>query len=123
MIGFGKKLPMSRKIMYIETNSSDTAGQVVKEYNENLRLLGGKPLVCHIVTAIIHAENLKADIYINSDSKEIEEIAHDLSWFYQDLLDAKDNLIKDNCVNDFIRILRWILFQFSPRSPLSNITC
>lgn len=89
--------------------------------NENLRLLGGKPLVWHIVTAIINAKKFKkSDIYINSNSKEIEEIAHDLGVnFYPGSPEyATSKTRKDDCIKDFVSNVDMdVLFQFSPAAP------
>ena len=87
---------------------------------KNLRLLDGRPLVCHILSAAKEAE-VFADIYINSEADIFADIAQEYGIkFYKRNEDlASDSATNDMFIFDFINNIQCdIIVQINPTSPL-----
>lgn len=91
--------------------------------NKNLRLLDGKPLVCHVADKA-RAAGVFADIYINSEAEIFAPLCAQYGVkFYKRPLDlASDTATNDQFVQDFIdHVPCDILVQINPTSPLLTV--
>lgn len=87
--------------------------------NKNLRLLDGKPLVAHVVSAAKGAE-VFSDIYINSEADIFAQIANQqgVKFYKRSPEFASDEATNDMFVNDFIgHVPCDIIIQINPTSP------
>ena len=73
---------------------------------KNLRLLGGKPLICHTIEK---CKNVKAfnKVFINSDGEIFNSIAKDfgISFYKRDRKLATDDATQDQFIYDFVNML------------------
>ncbi len=91
--------------------------------NKNLRLLGGKPLVCHVVETCKQA-GIFDDIYINSESDLLKPIAdqYGVKFYKRPEYLASDTATNDDFVFDFIRHIPCdIIIQVNPTSPFITV--
>jgi len=72
--------------------------------NKNIRLLGEKPLVRHIIDAAKNSKYL-TEIYLNSESVDFETIAIDagINFYKRPLKFASDDATNDEFAEDFIK--------------------
>src|SRR3989338_7837812 len=87
--------------------------------NKNLRLLDGKPLVAHVVSAAKEAQ-VFSDVYINSEADIFSEIANQygVKFYKRPLEFASDDATNDMFVQDFIDHTPCdIIIQINPTSP------
>lgn len=87
--------------------------------HKNLRLLAGKPLVCHVADACKKTA-LFSDIYINSESELFKDVAkdYDIKFFRREPKFATDTATNDQFVQDFIdHVPCDIIIQVNPTSP------
>lgn len=91
--------------------------------SKNLRLLAGKPLVCHVVDKCKHAR-IFDDIYINSEADVFKNIADEygVKFYKRNEYLAADDATNDMFALDFITNIKCdILVQVNPTSPLITI--
>ncbi len=91
--------------------------------SKNLRLLDGKPLVCHVAQTALAAQVFDG-IYINSESEIFDGVARDFGIkFYQRPLElAGDHATNDMFVLDFVnKIPCDIIVQINPTAPLLTV--
>ncbi len=91
--------------------------------NKNLRLLDGKPLVCHVAEKCKQAKVFD-EIYINSEADVIQSIADEYGVkFYKRAMHlASDDATNDMFAFDFIKHVGCdILIQVNPTSPLISV--
>lgn len=87
--------------------------------NKNLRLLDGKPLVCHVLTAAQEAGVFDA-IYVNSESYIFQDICaeYGVQFYQRPQRLADDDATNDMFVLDFINNVSCdIIVQINPTSP------
>jgi len=90
---------------------------------KNLRLLAGKPLVCHVVEKA-KATGLFDSIYINSESDIFEKVAQEYGVkFYKRSPElASDEALNDDFVHDFIKNVECdVIVQINPTNPLISV--
>jgi len=91
--------------------------------NKNLRLLDGKPLVCHVVDKA-KAAGVFDEIYVNSEAEIFEPLCREYGVkFYKRKEElAGDNATNDMFVLDFIgKVSCDIIIQINPTSPLISV--
>ena len=91
--------------------------------SKNLRLLAGKPLVCHVVDKCKQA-GIFDDIYINSEADIFKDIADEygVKFYKRDEYLAADDATNDLFALDFIKNVKCdILIQVNPTSPLITV--
>ena len=87
--------------------------------NKNLRILGGKPLVQHVIDTVKKA-NLFDYIYINSEGDIFKEIADNssINFYKRPNYLASDSATNDEFVEDFLNNVECRnIFQILPTSP------
>ncbi len=87
--------------------------------NKNLRLINDKPLIQYIIESASKSKLLN-EVYVNSESKIFEEIAHrnGLRFFLRNERLASDSATNDEFALDFINQIDCdILIQLLPTSP------
>ncbi len=87
--------------------------------DKNIRILNGKPLVQYIIDAAKQSKLLD-DIYLNSESSILEEIAknNDIKFFKRDEIFSSDESTNDDFALDFLNKVDCnILIQLLPTSP------
>jgi CMP-N-acetylneuraminic acid synthetase/quercetin dioxygenase-like cupin family protein len=88
-------------------------------FQKNLRILGGKPLIAHIIESAI-SSNKFDEIYINSESDIFKEIAknYGIKFYKRNENLAGDSNINDEFLIDFARNIESdICIQLLPTSP------
>ncbi|MDD3296589.1 MAG: CMP-N-acetylneuraminic acid synthetase, partial [Candidatus Omnitrophica bacterium] len=88
--------------------------------NKNLRLLSGKPLVCHVLEKAMESKIFE-EIYVNSEADIFREIAQEYGTkFYKRSKElAGDGATNDMFVFDFIKNVSCdLIIQINPTSPL-----
>ncbi len=91
--------------------------------SKNLRLLDGKPLVCHVAQTAL-AAGVFEGIHINSESDIFADVAKEFGiQFYQRPMElASDTATNDMFVLDFIdHVACDIIVQINPTSPLLSV--
>lgn len=91
--------------------------------NKNLRLLGGKPLICHVIETCKKAKVFD-DIYINSESDLFKPIAeqYGAKFYKRPEYLASDTATNDEFVFDFIKNVPCdIIIQVNPTSPFITV--
>ena len=91
--------------------------------SKNLRLLDGKPLVCHVMDKAIEA-NVFDGIYLNSESEVFSEICQKrgIQFYKRPAQLADDNATNDDFVMDFLKNVPCeIIIQINPTSPLLTV--
>lgn len=91
--------------------------------NKNLRLLGGKPLVAHVISTAKESE-IFDEIYLNSESEIFVEICkeYNILFYKRNKNLAEDGVTNDNFVCDFLKNTDCdILIQINPTSPLYTV--
>lgn len=91
--------------------------------SKNLRLLDGKPLVCHVADKAKEA-GVFDEIYINSESEIFEDLCrdYDVKFYKRPLELASDTATNDMFVLDFIDKVKCdIIIQINPTSPLISV--
>ena len=91
--------------------------------SKNLRLLAGKPLVCHVVDKCKQADVFD-EIYINSEADVFKNIADEygVKFYKRDKYLAADDATNDMFVLDFITNVKCdIIIQVNPTSPLITV--
>lgn len=92
--------------------------------SKNLRLLAGKPLVCHVVDKCKHA-GVFDGIYINSESDVFKNVAKEygVGFYKRKKSLASDSATNDMFVFDFIQNVECdIIIQVNPTSPLLSVS-
>ena len=93
-------------------------------HDKNLRLIGGKPLVAYIVEAVIESDVFALDdIYLNSESDIIKNIADDygIKFYKRPSEFSTDTASNDGWVLDFIsKVDCDMVFQFLATSPFTS---
>jgi len=87
--------------------------------NKNLRLLGGKPLVEHVIDSVKQT-NLFDKIYLNSEGDIFKEVAYNngINFYKRPNQLASDTATNDEFVEDFISNIDCEnIFQILPTSP------
>jgi len=87
--------------------------------NKNLRLLGNKPLISHVIETVKESDMFD-DIYINSESEIFKQIAddHNISFYKRPIELASDSATNDDFTLDFMRNVKGdILVQILATSP------
>lgn len=90
---------------------------------KNLRLLDGKPLVCHVADTAKQSQ-LFEDIYINSEADLFHEVArqYGVRYYHRPAELATDSATNDMFVLDFINTVSCdIIIQVNPTSPLITV--
>lgn len=88
-------------------------------FQKNLRILGGKPLIAHIIESALATKKFD-EIYINSESEIFEEIAtnYGIKFYKRDENLAGDSNINDEFLIDFVKNIESdICIQLLPTSP------
>jgi len=91
--------------------------------NKNIRLLGGRPLICHVLNTA-KKTGIFSEIYINSESDIFTDIAKEYSVkFYKRSKElASDDATNDKFVYDFLQNVDCdILIQINPTSPFYSV--
>jgi CMP-N-acetylneuraminic acid synthetase/quercetin dioxygenase-like cupin family protein len=86
---------------------------------KNLRMLGGKPLIEHILISALQAKVFD-EIYVNSESDEIREIAlkYGVSFFKRNEEFSTDESTNDDFMKDFLEHIDCdFVVQMLPTSP------
>lgn len=89
---------------------------------KNLRLLAGKPLICHVVEQAKQS-GVFDEIYINSEGDIFEKIAREcgVRFYKRPLALAADDATNDDFAHDFMNNVGCsILAQINPTSPLTR---
>ncbi len=87
--------------------------------NKNIRFLGNKPLICHILDNAKKSKLIK-EIYINSESKIFDDIAKDnnVNFYKRKKYLSSDKATNDEFAADFLENVECdILIQLLPTSP------
>ena len=90
---------------------------------KNLRLLGGKPLVAHVIETAVQA-NIFDEIFLNSEDSIFEEIAehNNISFYKRDPELASDTANNDAFLEDFCKNSDAdIVVQILPTSPFLTV--
>jgi len=91
--------------------------------SKNLRLIGGRPLISHILTTI-KKTSVFDEIYLNSEGDVFREIAeaHGVQFYQRDLGLASDEATNDAFAYDFLRATDCeYLIQILPTSPFLGV--
>ncbi|MBU0686389.1 MAG: cupin domain-containing protein [Candidatus Margulisbacteria bacterium] len=91
--------------------------------NKNLRLLDGKPLVCHVIDKAKDAKVFD-DIYVNSESDIFADLCQEygIKFYKRSAALAGDDATNDMFVLDFINHVSCdIIIQINPTSPLISV--
>lgn len=91
--------------------------------NKNLRLLGGKPLIAHVIEKAKQS-GVFDDIYINSEATIFEKIAgeYGVKFYKRPEVLASDTATNDQFVLDFIQNTTCdYIIQINPTSPLLSV--
>ena len=87
--------------------------------NKNLRLLGNKPLISHVIETV-KSSNVFDDIYINSESEVFEKIAsqYDIKFYKRPEELSSDTATNDDFTLDFMKNVEGdLLIQVLSTSP------
>lgn len=91
--------------------------------NKNLRLLDGKPLVCHVIAKAKEA-GVFDEIYLNSEAEVFSGLAEKegIKFYKRPKELANDDATNDMFVLDFINNVKCdIIIQINPTSPLLSV--
>lgn len=91
--------------------------------NKNLRLLGGKPLVCHIIDKAKESEVFD-EIYVNSESEIFRDLCREygIKFYKRSEELAIDDASNDKFVYDFLKNTECdIVIQINPTSPFYTV--
>jgi CMP-N-acetylneuraminic acid synthetase/mannose-6-phosphate isomerase-like protein (cupin superfamily) len=91
--------------------------------SKNLRLLDGKPLVCHVMEKAKQA-GIFADVYLNSEAEIFEPLCrqYETKFYKRPMALAADDATNDMFVLDFIDQVKCdIIIQINPTSPLITV--
>jgi len=91
--------------------------------HKNLRLLAGKPLVCHVIDKCKEAKVFD-EIYINSEGEIFSDVAKDygVKFYRRDAIFASDTATNDQFAQDFVdHVPCDILVQINPTSPFTTV--
>lgn len=91
--------------------------------NKNLRLLDGKPLVCHVADKAKQA-GIFDKIYVNSEADVFANLCKEygVEFYKRDAELASDTATNDTFVLDFIKNVPCeIIIQINPTSPLISV--
>ncbi len=91
--------------------------------NKNLRFLGGKPLVCHVVEAV-KATEIFDEIYVNSEGEVFKNFADEygVKFYKRPQALAEDDASNDQLVEDFFNHVECdVIIQVNPTSPFFTV--
>lgn len=112
---------MSKKTRIVAMMPARLGSKRVK--NKNLRLLDGKPLICHVIEKA-KAAQVFDEIYVNSESDIFKPLCDQYGVkFYQRPIElASDDATNDMFVLDFLdNIACDIIVQINPTAPLISV--